>query len=82
MVEAVIEIRFLAVMIAVAALVSMAAFSVARVGAERAARTGELTAAQWALIETSGLCDAAGGQWTPPSGLQGLSAGACAPPGQ
>ena len=69
MVEAIIEIRFLAVMIAVAALISMAAISVARVGAERAARTGELTDNQWALIETAGLCDAAGGQWTPPRGI-------------
>lgn len=77
MVEAIIEIRFLAVMIAVAALVSMAAFSVARVGAERAARTGELTDAQWALIETSGLCGAAGGQWAPPTGLGGATAGTC-----
>ncbi|MXW57123.1 MAG: hypothetical protein F4124_00990 [Acidimicrobiia bacterium] len=82
MIEAIIEIRFLAVMIVVAALVSMAAFSVARVGAERVGRTGELTASQWALIETAGLCDAAGGQWTPPRGLASLSAGTCTPPGQ
>ncbi|WP_420431858.1 hypothetical protein [Candidatus Poriferisocius sp.] len=82
MVEAIIEIRFLAVMVAVAALVSMAAFSVARVGAERAGRTGELADPQWALISTAGLCGAAGGQWTPPAGLQGLSAGACTPAGR
>lgn len=79
MVEAIIELRFLFVTVAVAALVSMAAYSVNETGAERNGRVGELTGQKWALIETSGLCDAAGGQWTPPTGLPG-AAGACSPP--
>lgn len=80
MVEAIIELRFLIVTVALAALVSMAAYSVNEIGAERAGRTGELTDQQWALIETSGLCGVAGGRWTPAAGLQGLTAGTCSPP--
>ena len=80
MVEAIIELRFLFVTVAVAALVSMAAYSVNETGAERTGRVGELTGQQWALIETSGLCDAAGGRWTPPVGLPGVTAGTCLPP--
>ena len=66
MIEAIIEARLLVAAVVAGALVSIAAFSVADTGAERVLRVGELTGAQWALVETSELCDHAGGQWSPP----------------
>ena len=67
--DGVVEVLAIAAAVVLAAIVSIAGFSTAKGTSVHAGRVGELTRAEWAVIETAALCSDAGGTWeAPPPG--------------